>query len=373
MDAGVIERARSVVGLAAANADEAERSRRLPAATVKALVDAELMRLCVPPEYGGPGVDPMTLMAAVETVAKGDGAAAWCSMIASTTSSLSLMLPPETARTIFEPPSAVAGGVFAPNGTARLVDDGFRVSGRWQWGSGTQHCDWIVGGARCDDGTFRLCWFPAADVEFHDTWYTSGMRGTGSLDYSVDDLLVIPEFTTQPGATRPVVDNPLANFPMFALLAVGIAGVALGIARHALDELVALATDKRPQYASRSLAEQPYTQIEVSRAEAQLRGGRALLLDELASTWDVASAGGHIDVSRRVAVRLAANHATECAVTAVDSAYTLAGGTSVYSASVLQRCLRDVHTATQHVMVAPKLHATLGRSLLGLDIDTSML
>jgi len=373
MDAAVIERARSVVGVAAANADEAERTRRLPAATVEALTAAGLMRLCVPPEYGGPGVDPMTLVTAVETVAQGDGAAGWCSMIASTTSSLSLLLPADTACTIFGPLDSVAGGVFAPNGTASAVDGGFRVSGRWQWGSGTQHCHWIVGGVRCDDGTFRLCWFPAAEVEFHDTWYTSGMRGTGSLDYSVDDVLVGAEFITQPGATRPVVDAPLANFPMFALLAVGIAGVALGIARHALDELVALATDKRPQYASRSLAEQPYTQIEVSRAEARLRSGRALLLDELATTWDVALAGGQIDVARRVAMRLAANHATECAVAAVDTAYTLAGGTSVYSASVLQRCLRDVHTATQHVMVAPKLHATLGRSLLGLDIDTSML
>ena len=369
----VLDAAAGVVEVVRANADEAERARRLPESTVRALVEAGLMRLCVPADYGGPAADPMTLVAAVETVATGDGAAGWCAAIASTTSSTALVLPRHTAARIFGPPEVVTGGVFAPNGVGRAVDGGFRVSGRWQWGSGTQHCQWIVGGARCDDGTFRLCWFPAGEVTFHDTWYTSGMRGTGSLDYSVADVLVAADHTTQPGVTRPVVDIALARFPMFALLAIGIAGVALGIGRRALDELTALATDKRPQYASRSLAEQPFTHIEVSRAEARLRAGRALLLDELAAAWELASGGQSIDVPRRAGIRIAAVHATESAVAAVDTAYTLAGGTSVYDTSALQRCLRDVHTATQHVMVAPKLHATLGRSLLGLDIDPAML
>lgn len=369
----VLDAAAGVVDVVRANSDEAERARRLPDGTVLALVDAGLMRMCVPEVYGGPAVDPVTLVAALETVATGDGAAGWCAAIASTTSSLSLMLPADTASTIFGPPEVVTGGVFSPNGTGRAVDGGYRVSGRWQWGSGTQHCQWIVGGARCDDGTFRLCWFPAAEVTFHDTWYTSGMRGTGSLDYSVEDVLVPEGYTTQPGITRPVVESALARFPMFALLAIGIAGVALGIGRRALDELTAMATDKRPQFASRSLAEQPFTHIEVSRAEARLRAGRALLLNELAAAWELASGGHPVDVPRRAGIRLAALHATDSAVAAVDTAYTLAGGSSVYATSVLQRCLRDVHTATQHVMVAPKLHATLGRSLLGLDIDTSML
>ena len=102
------------------------------------------------------------------------------------------------------------------------------MTGRWQWGSGTQHCAWILGGTVCDDGAFRLCWFDAADVTFHDTWYTSGLRGTGSLDFSVDGAVVPLARTIQPLTSRPTVDVPLAWFPNFSLLAAGVASVGAG-------------------------------------------------------------------------------------------------------------------------------------------------
>ncbi len=373
MNKELLAAAVAVAEVVRANADEGERIRRLPAATVAALTDAGLMRMCVPTVYGGPAADPMTVVEVIEAVSRDDGAAGWCTMIASTTSSMALFLPPETAKELFGDPAAVAGGVFAPNGIGTADGDGFRVSGRWQWGSGTQHCQWIVGGTNCDDDTFRLCFFDAADVHFHDTWHASGLRGTGSLDFSVDDVSVPVERTIQPGITRPTVDTPLGAFPNFGLLAAGVAAVSLGIGRRALDEVVALAGDKRPQFSSRTLAESGFTQTEVARAEAGLRAGRAMLLDELGRTWDVACRGGRVGLSSRVGIRLACVHAAAAAVAATDAAYTLAGGSSVYESNVLQRCLRDVHVTTQHLMVAPKLHETLGRLLLGLDADVRFL
>jgi alkylation response protein AidB-like acyl-CoA dehydrogenase len=376
-DSGVIEAvlaaAASVTDVVAGQADAAEEQRRLPAETVAALVEAGLMRLCVPEKYGGPAVDPMTMVAAVETVARADGAAGWCAAIASTTSSMAAFLPVPVAERIYLPPGSVTGGVFAPNGSGVAVDGGYRVTGRWQWGSGTQHCQWITGGVRCDDDTFRLCFIPAEDVEFHDTWYTSGLRGTGSLDFSVSDVFVPLDYTFEPGRTRPVVDTPLAAFPNFALLASGIAAVALGIGRRAIDELAAMASGKHPQFSSRSLAEHPYTQIEIAKVDAGLRAGRSFLIESLAAAWQEASAGGSISVDRRVDIRLAGVHAVEAAVAATDTSYTLAGGSSLYSSHPLQRCLRDVHATTQHIMVAPKLYATLGRATLGLELDAGML
>ncbi len=209
--------------------------------------------------------------------------------------------------------------MFAPNGTGRVGDGGVHVTGRWPWGSGTQHCQWILGGTRCDDDTFRLCFFPATDVTFHDTWHSSGLRGTGSLDFSVEDAFVPDARTLQPGVTRPMIDSPLAAFPNFALLASGIAAVALGIGRRALDELVAMAAGKRPQFSSRSLAQSPFAQIELAKAEAGLRAGRAFLLDELATTWDRAVAGGRVELPNRIAIRLASVNATRAAVAAVDA------------------------------------------------------
>jgi alkylation response protein AidB-like acyl-CoA dehydrogenase len=266
--------------------------------------------------------------------------------------------------------------VFAPNGTgvATTVDgvDGFSVSGRWSWGSGTQHCRWVLGGARCDDGTFRLCWFPQSEVTFHDTWYTTGMRGSGSLDYSVAEVFVSAERTIQPAVTRPVVRTPLSQFPNFTLLASGVSAVGLGIARRALDELVDIAQGKKPQYSSKTLAQSSYTQIELARAEAKLRAARAFLLDELESAWAAASEGNEVTVEARTGIRLAATHAASVGAEVTDVAFTLAGGTAVYDTSPLGRCLRDAHIVTQHIQTAPKLNETIGRLLLGLDVDTSM-
>lgn len=355
------------------HADEGERDRRLPAVTRIALVEAGLMRMCVPVPYDGPEADPMTVVEAIEAVARADGAAGWCTMIASTTSSLALFLPPAAAQELYGDPSVVTGGVFAPNGTGVTEGDAFRVTGRWAWGSGAEHCRWILGGTRCDDGTFRLCWFDSSDVTFHDTWHTSGLRGTGSLDFSVDGALVPTDRTVQPGVTHPAVDGPLAAFPNFALLAAGVAAVSLGIGRRALDELVALAEGKRPLFSSRTLAQSSYAQIELAKAEAGLRSARAFVLHELSTAWAAAVAGGSVELPSRVAIRLASVHATQAGAAAADAAYTLAGGTSVYDTNVLQRCLRDAHVTTQHLMVAPKLHETLGKLLLGQDADTSTL
>jgi len=375
-DHPIVAAAEGLAKIIEANADDGERLRRLPMPTVKALADAELMRMCVPAIYGGPDVDPVTLVHAIEAVARADGAAGWCSMIASTTSSMSLFLPAESAREMYGDRSSITGGVFAPNGkgVASTLGGtaGFSVTGRWAWGSGSQHCRWVLGGVLCDDGTFRLCWFPQSEITFHDTWHTSGMRGSGSLDFSVNEVFVPLERTIQPGVTKPVVDSPTAHFPNFTLLATAVSAVGLGIARRSLDELVELAQGKKPQFSSRTLAQSGFTQIELARAEAQLRSARAFLVDELSTAWDVAASGRPVSIEARIGIRLAATNAATVSATVADTAFTVAGGTAVYDTSVLGRCLRDAHVVTQHIQTAPKLNETIGRLLLGLDVDTTM-
>ena len=355
------------------HADEADQLRRLPDVTVAALAEAGVLTMCLPAAYGGPGTGPLELVDAVMQVASGDGAAGWCAGIASTTSSLGAFLAPEVARKVFSSPDTATGGVFAPNGRGVRERDGYRVTGRWQWGSGTQHCEWIVGGAMCDDGTQRVCFFPKDDVELIDTWHSVGMRGTGSLDMAVTDVFVPEEYTLQPGVTQVFVDEPLAHFPNFTLLALGIAATGLGVARRALDELVEIGSSKKPQFSSRTLANSGFAQAEFARAEVRWRAARALLRTEVGEAWDSAVNGGKVTVEQRVAMRLAAAHAAVESVAAIDAAWTLAGGSAVYETSVLGRCLRDVHVVTQHIMVAPKLNETLGKFLLGADFDASMI
>ena len=369
----MVDAALSVQDLVREQALACERSGHLSAEVVDALVDAGLMRLCVPRDYGGPEATPMQLVEAIEAVAEADGATGWCVMIASTTSSMACFLRPDVARTIYGDPGSVTGGAFAPSGRAVRTDGGWTVNGRWSWGSGTDHCHWVLGGATTDTNEFHLVFAPAEQVELHDTWHVSGLKATASGDFEMRDVFVPDGYSVQPLATRPQVASPLAHFPNFTLLATAVASAMLGIARHAVDEAVAVAQGKRQSYSSKLLAESATAQIELSRAEATLSAARAFLLDEVSSAWDAACAGSRVSTEHRARIRLAGVHAAESAVRATDAAYTLAGGPAVFETSPLQRCLRDVHTASQHLQVSPRLHETLGRVLLGQPTDTATL
>ncbi len=369
----VVDAALSVQDLVRERAASCERERHLSAEVVDALVDAGLMRMCVPREYGGPEATPMQLVEAIEAVAEADGATGWCVMIASTTSSMSCFMEPDVARAIFGDPGVVTGGAFAPGGRAVTVEGGHRVSGRWSWGSGTDHAHWILGGAILDTGDFELVFAPAEHVELHDTWYSSGLRATASGDFEMTDVFVPHGYSVPPLKARPQVDSALAHFPNFTLLAVAVSSAMLGIARRAVDEAVALAQGKTQSYSSKSLARSATAQIEISKAEATLSAARAFLLDEVARAWDAAVAGHRVTTEARARIRLAAVHVAESAVKATDMAYTMAGGPAVFETRPLQRCLRDIHTASQHLQVSPRLHETLGRMLLGQSADTSML
>jgi alkylation response protein AidB-like acyl-CoA dehydrogenase len=214
---------------------------------------------------------------------------------------------------------------------------------------------------------------PAGEVEIIDTWHTSGLRGTGSNDFAMHDAFIPDGRSVQPFAARPTTDAPLARFPNFTLLASGVAASLLGMARRAIDELIALASGKVPMFSSRTLAQSALTQVDVARAEATLGAARAFLLDELALAWEAALAGERVPEARRARIRLAATHAALASAEAVDLAYHAGGGSSVFAANPLQRCFRDVHTGTQHLQVTTRVYETVGRLLLGLETDTAAL
>jgi len=372
----MIEAVRALVPRIRAAADATEANRRVSRDLVDALTDAGVFRLCVPRALGGLEAHPAVLADVLATIAAADGSTGWCAMIAATSGVVSAYLPDAMAREIYADPHAITGGVFAPCGTAVPAGDGFRVSGRWPFASGSEHCTWLMGGALVrDDGPprARMMLFPAADVRIVDTWYVSGLRGTGSHDMTVEDVVVPAARSVSLVDDRPRVAGGLYAFPVFGLLALGIAAVALGIARAAVDELVRLASEKRPQGSRRMLAERGVVQAQVAEAEALVRSARAFLDDAIACAWRQAEADGTIALPERMGLRLAATHATTSAARATDLMYQAGGGTSVYATSPLQRCFRDVHVATQHAMVASATWELAGRILLHLDTDTAQL
>lgn len=376
--------ARSLAPRAAELAAQGEVDRRLPVELSEAIAEAGLYRLCVPAELGGGETHPRVLVEAVEALAAGDAAAGWCLAICATSGMLAGYLADDAAREIYGEPLSVAGGVFAPMGQALADGDSFVVSGRWRFCSNAENCDWLMGGCVVFDGKkprllesgrpdIRLVVFPREEVEVIDTWHVSGLRGTGSHDMAVKDLRAPAARSASLITDRPLIDAPLYAFPPFGLLAVAIAAVTLGIGRAALDDVLELAGAKTPTLSTRKLAERPATQAEVAQAEATLSGGRALLWQTIDEAFEAATAGSPLSVDLRARLRMASTHAVECATAAVDSAYRLAGGSAIYETSPLQRRFRDVHAATQHMLIAPATWELTGRALLGLQFDDAQL
>jgi alkylation response protein AidB-like acyl-CoA dehydrogenase len=357
-------------------ADETERGRRVPPALIEQLTDARFFDMVLSPRYGGLEVDILTMMRVIEEVSIADGATGWVVGIGAGTSIVSAYLDEDIAREVYAP-RTITGGPVAPLGRATPVDGGFRVSGRWPFASGCQHCGWLVAGAIVFDGPaprmlesggpdWRLCVFPAADAEILDTWKVSGLRGTGSHDIVLNDVFVPERRTIKLAVQPPSIDSTLARFPVFAFLGATVAPVATGIARRALDEFAALAETKVQLGASARLRERAVIQHEYAQAEATLRAARAFMYDTYAETWERVEARDTIHLADRAMLRLACTYATESAAKVVDAVYTLAGSTSIYDTSVLQRCLRDAHTATQHIQLGISNYEITGRVLLGL-------
>ncbi|HVO24778.1 MAG TPA: acyl-CoA dehydrogenase family protein, partial [Candidatus Margulisiibacteriota bacterium] len=211
------------------------------------------------------------------------------------------------------------------------------------------------------------------DVEIIDTWTVAGLRGTGSHDIAVAERFVPEDRSVSLLTDRPRQPGPLYMFPVFGLLALGIAGVALGVARRAIDELLQLAAAKTPTGSRKRLAERAMIQVHVAEAEALLRSARAFLFDTIGDAWRAAQGSRTISVAQRSLLRLAATHAATSAAKVVDLMYNAGGGTSVYATSPLQRQFRDIHVVTQHMMVAPATYELTGRVFLGIDTDTSLL
>lgn len=350
-----------------------ERERKLPRTVVDALVAAGVFKLCVPRVYGGAQASPTTAIAVLEELGKLDGSVGWCAMVGITSSLMSVYLEESVAREVYGPADAITCGVFAPMGRATRDGDGYRVTGRWPFASGCEHSRWRMGGTIAEGDAplpsgapdVRSALFAAADTQVHDTWDTSGLRGTGSHDISVQNVLVPRERTFSLLTDKPRVDG--YDLPFFGVLAAGVAAVGLGIARASITTATALVQTKSPPGSKRTLAHRELVQVEVARAEARTRAARGLLFDALADAL------AEPTIATRAHLRLAACHAATESAAVAAAMYELGGGAAIYAKNPLQRQFRDAHVVTHHLMVSSTALTMAGRALLGLDVDVSLL
>jgi alkylation response protein AidB-like acyl-CoA dehydrogenase len=400
----LIEAARSFAARIAAQRDEIERGRRLPLPLAREMAAAGFFRLLVPRALGGLEVDPITAFRVIEEVAKADGSAGWSLMVGMTGGFFAGSFNERLAAEIYgTDPDAVFAGSLTPRGTAAVVEGGYRVSGRWTFGSGIEHATWTAGACvlveadgrpRLGPGgqpETRVLFFPAEEIRVLDTWSVGGLRGTGSHDWTVTDAFV-PAHRTLTLGGPPVHPGPLYTFPGAAPALV--AAVPLGIARTAIDALVALAGTKTPATSRWRVAfeqkdevdaattaaespaggrgllrERPLVQLYTAQAEAALRGARAFLLDALAACWESVVGERAVAPEQQALLQLAATDAAVSATRALDLMYAAGGSSVLYTDHPLERAVRDVRAAGQHIAIQQSNYESAGRVLLGLPPD----
>ena len=367
----LVERVRPV---AVAHAEDSERRRTLAPEVVSALRESGLFALAVPRALGGHECDPLGQIQVFSAMAAADGSAGWSLMIGSMMIALAgAYLPDAGAARVFSTPHPIAAGLLMPSGLARRVPGGVRVRGRWAFGSGIRHADWIVTGAvveptgEAPPGPPLLINLavPAALAVIEDTWDTAGLRGSGSEHYRLEDVFVPDEQICAFPAAPPRRGGPLFTLPLMALLAPAHIGFALGTARRALDEITALAPGRRKLWTGAALDTHAGFHAELGRAEATLGAARAFAFEVVGAAWDRALAGEAITIAEGAAVRLAIAHTTDAAAEVTTFAYRAGGGPALHAASPLQRCFRDIHAATQHVAAGDDAYEVAGRVRLG--------
>lgn len=372
--------ARAMAPLVAAHQQEIDEKRCLPEPVVEAMRAMGILRAAVPPDLGGPFMDPETQVRVVEELSRQDGSVGWCAMIASAGSYANGFLVPEAAQRWFGSYDSCLAGQIAPSGRAVRVPGGFRVSGRFRFASGSNHASFLVAGcleldaegnqARTASGRpqMRSAILPKSDVTIIDTWHTTGLWGTGSNDYVIDDVFVAEENSWDP-AGKMRRDEPMFRYPPLFLLP--HAGVPLGIARTAIDTVLGLADDKplMPGQAktehTRVLADDEAAQEAIAVAEAKLAASRAFTYDIIDELWATLQAGDKVSPRLRAMYRTMMVWTHQTAKEIVGSMYDTASGSSIYRDNPLDRSMRDILTACQHRMVHPKLYRPAGRLILG--------
>jgi indole-3-acetate monooxygenase len=368
--------------------DEIEEGQRMPPALFEELREAGFYKMVIPRSLGGLELDPLTYLRAVELLAEGAGSVGWNLGNGGVGQLITLGLPEEGVDEIYgrRADTVIAGTAVPGGGKAVAVAGGYRVSGRWQFGTGCQEASWMLGSFQVlgDDGEPRPhpdggspYWrgvFARDEVEIvPGSWDVTGLRGTGSFDWTVKDVF-LPQRRTMPQIGIPL-ENQWARWPGLTYqlpvqcwVGPHHSAVITGIARAGIAALIELAGGKQPRGRPVGLlCDNPQVQDAVGRADAILNAGRAYRTEQITLLWNKVAAGDETTLEERARCRLAAVHAADCARQAMDLMHRYGGSTSFKRESRLAECWRDLHTVGQTVTLAPEWYPIGGRVYLGLD------
>ncbi|MET7330307.1 acyl-CoA dehydrogenase family protein [Nonomuraea sp. NPDC005650] len=367
----LLERARELRPLIERDADQAEEQGRLTTPVVDALHEAGLFGIWVPAPLGGAELSPAELLAVLSELSYADPSTGWVVMATTLENGTAgaYLGDDAVARIFAGPRMPLFAGQGTRPGVAVPEDGGFRLTGQWSFASSMLHAQYVHSlGAIEGTDEVRIFITPIEDVKMLGNWDVLGLRATGSIDYSMDDVFV-PESQSHVFDTN----EPLRGGALYRLGLVDQALIchsawAMGVGRRLLDELSRYAVARAGR--TGQIADSDTFHTDFARAEAKFRAATALVRE----TWDDAErtldSGRTLDVRQETMVRLALNHITSTIAEVSRFVYT-SGGTSAVRDGLIQRLFRDVHTGTAHITSGPQLLRECGRELAGLAAGES--
>ena len=371
---GILDRARQIVPLLREHSASIEEQRCLPNNVVDLLRNSGVFRAAMPTAWGGPELNSVQQTELVEIIATGDVSAAWCSMIGMDSGIYSGFFPEEIARQIYPSLDMANSGWIHPHGRAERVPGGFNISGQWRFGSGVTHCDVLVAGCFVyRDGVlepdaqtgeakqWRVMVAKPADFHINDTWFTTGLAGSGSLDYSATQLFIPDERSFS--FSRPYKQGPLHCSPDAILRK--MSGVPLGMARACLDYVRSQVAERIDRETGIPWVDDVRVQSAISRAEMDLAAARSSVYTSLDMQWQKLANQEVFSLDDRVTTALARYNAFRTSRNIVLTLYDLMGGASVYKRSPMDRWLRDSATMCQHAVAQDSILQLAGNVLVG--------
>ncbi|BCJ41232.1 acyl-CoA dehydrogenase [Actinoplanes ianthinogenes] len=368
-------------------AQEAEDRRTISAETIKSLAATGFFRLLQPARFGGYEADPVTFFGCVRDIAAACGSTGWVASVVGVHNWQMALFPERAQQDVWgDDPGTLMSSSYAPTGKITAVDGGYRVSGRWSFSSGSDHASWVLlGGIVPGEGDtpadFRTFLLPAADYTIEDVWHTIGLRGTGSNDIVVAGAFVPAYRSLSFGDTarcvcpgQEVNPGPLYRIPYGSIFPNTITTPIIGMAAGAYDAHVGYMRDRvRAAYAGVRAAEDPYSQVRVARAAADVDAAWLALTADMTELMALAAAGEKLPMRLRLRVRRNQVRGTELAIQAVDRLFENSGGRAIYTSHPMQRYWRDAHAGRVHAINDPERALSMyGRGEFGLSVADAM-
>lgn len=348
---------------------EFEAQRFISPDIIQGFKKVGVYRALVAQRFGGDEKSPAEFCRLIERISQADGSAGWVASFGIGGIYLAA-LPLATLEKLYAngPDVVFAGGIFPPQ-PAERVDGGFKVNGRWSWGSGSMGAEVVGAGIvpKNGDGSGlpRMAVMPREKVQIAPNWDVMGLLGTGSHDIVVKDVVVPEEWTFVRGGPASL-DTPLYRYPTLSLAAQVLTVVGLGIARAAIDEVLGMAAGRASVTGAPNLGERVYVQLEIAKIEAELRAARAWFFEAIDDVWQVLVAGGKPSEHQVSMLRLSTTHASRVGADVARRAQMLSGGTGVYESSPLAAQVRDAQMITQHAFMGDITYQNAGAMLFGL-------